>query len=262
MKKSELPPITKKQKEILLLLYKFRFLTRLQIQTILNHKHHNRINNWLIDLTEKHYLIQYYDKSFAGAPAIYSLGINSRKYLKENTEENEVFAPLLDRIWREKNFTLTFRDHCLFLGDIFISVRETAKRNNLELHFLTRTNLSMYEYMLKPIPDSYTVFKKKYTQPRRFFLDIFDPLPPRMMLRKRVRQYFNYYEARYWQDNTPHPFPVIIFICPDEKSKRYLYRFIKKKLDDESDLVFFLTTKDQVKEKGLRRDVLQGVTLS
>jgi hypothetical protein len=259
MKKSELPNITKKQKEILLLLYKFRFLTRIQIQTILNHKHHNRINNWLIDLTKKHYLIQYYDKSFAGAPAIYSLGINSRKYLKENTEENEVFAPLLDRIWREKNFTITFRDHCLFLGDIFISVRETAKRNDLELHFLTKTNLSIYEYMLKPIPDAYIVFKKKDGEHSRFFIDVFDPLPPRMMLRKRVRQYFNYFAAGYWQENTPHPFPMIILICPDEKSMRYLDRFIQSKLEDENELVFFLTTREKVKEKGLRREVLQLV---
>lgn len=259
MTKKELPTITKKQKEILLLVYKFRFLSRPQIQTLLNHKHHNRILHWLKDLTEKQYLRQYYDKTFAGSPAIYSLGITSRKYLKVHAEGNKIYAPFLDRIWRENNFTLTFRTHCLFLGDIYISVIGIAKRNDLELHFLTKTNLSLYEYMLKPIPDAYIVFKKKHTQSKRFFLDVFDPLPPRMMLRKRVRQYFNYYDTGYWQKNTDYEFPVIILICPDEKSKKYLYRFIHSKLKEEADLSFYLSTWQQVKEKGLTNQVLQLV---
>ena len=45
--------LTKKQLEILTLLYRFRFLNRSQIQKLLNHKKISRINIWLKDLADK-----------------------------------------------------------------------------------------------------------------------------------------------------------------------------------------------------------------
>ena len=51
---------TPKQLEILLLLYRFRFLNSPQIQAILNHKYHHRIQTWLNDLLTKDYIGQLY----------------------------------------------------------------------------------------------------------------------------------------------------------------------------------------------------------
>ena len=48
-----IPYIAAKQQEIPKLIYKFRFLNRIQIQTLLNHKDKRRINSWLKDLSEK-----------------------------------------------------------------------------------------------------------------------------------------------------------------------------------------------------------------
>ena len=53
-----IPYITPKQQEIPKLIYKFRFLNRIQIQTLLNHKDKRRINSWLKDLSEKEYHTQ------------------------------------------------------------------------------------------------------------------------------------------------------------------------------------------------------------
>lgn len=50
MKLTQIPKITYKQKTILGLLYTHRFLTRIQIQTFLNHKDKKTINLWLKDL--------------------------------------------------------------------------------------------------------------------------------------------------------------------------------------------------------------------
>ena len=54
--------ITKKQIEILLLLYIFRFLHTYQIQKLLNHKKPNQIKVWLKNLTEKEYLNRDYNR--------------------------------------------------------------------------------------------------------------------------------------------------------------------------------------------------------
>ncbi len=45
--------VTKKQEEILQLLYIFRFLNSRQVQEFLGHKDHRRINSWLKDLVKK-----------------------------------------------------------------------------------------------------------------------------------------------------------------------------------------------------------------
>ena len=51
-----LPQISNKEKEIIKLIYQFRFLNRIQIQNFLNHKHHSQTNIWLKDLNQKQYI--------------------------------------------------------------------------------------------------------------------------------------------------------------------------------------------------------------
>ena len=56
-----IPYITKKQQEIPLLTYRFRFINSLQIQKFMGHKGKRRTNSWLKDLIEKEYLERIYD---------------------------------------------------------------------------------------------------------------------------------------------------------------------------------------------------------
>ena len=60
--KNMLLKITKKQQEIFILLYRFRFLNKIQIQAFLKHKNKKTINLWLQDLNEKQYLKRIYSK--------------------------------------------------------------------------------------------------------------------------------------------------------------------------------------------------------
>ncbi|NMC36281.1 hypothetical protein GYA49_04525 [Candidatus Beckwithbacteria bacterium] len=85
---------------------------------------------------------------------------------------------------------------------------------------------------------------KPNKQINRYFLDVFDDMSPRMLLRKRVRQYIDYFEEEIWQDKTGKPFPKVILICPDERSKNYLEKFVKNSL--ECDIDFYLSLKNKV----------------
>lgn len=76
------------QKEIIDSLLRFRYLNRLQIQTMLHHKSWKRIILWLNDLTEKHYLFRFYTRNFAGKQSEYCLDTASIGYLK-NRNINE-----------------------------------------------------------------------------------------------------------------------------------------------------------------------------
>jgi hypothetical protein len=74
----KLSSITNKQQEILKLLYKYRFLNRIQIQQLMNHKDKKRVIVWLRDLRKKQYIEWIYSTDFVEKtkPAIYYLSLN------------------------------------------------------------------------------------------------------------------------------------------------------------------------------------------
>lgn len=253
--------LTKRHIEILTYLYRFRFLNRVQIQKLSGHKHFNRIIIWLNQLTTHGYIRKYYNPKIITIAATYSLGTKGRKCLLEKSKEKEsqIQRGLLNRIWREHTLSDQFRTHCLFLAGIYLSLVELVKKTDASLYFYTKTDLYRHDYLLNPHPDAYIAIKEKNGKTKRYFLDIFDPLPPRMILRRRVKQYVDYFDENDWQEATGHPFPYIILISPDERSKRYLKRYVQTVLEYASDIEFYLSTWEEISAKGLRRDVLEKV---
>jgi len=252
--------ITKKQLEILTLLYRFRFLNRLQIQKLLHHQYLNRVTIWLNQLTNTNYIRRYYNPKTVTIPAIYSLGLNGKKYLKQSDLKG-INKTLLDRVWREKNLSDQFKQHCLLVADIYLSLVTLTEKNKSILNFRTKTELSNIKDLISPNPDAYFSLTKSNGNKKRYFLDIFNDWPPRMYLRKRVNQYLEFYQTNIWQDHQTDPFPQIILVCPEDRAKRYLNRYIKKKLEYESEPQFYLSTSDQIKTKGLVKEVLEKVEI-
>jgi hypothetical protein len=246
--------IKPRQKQILFLLYKFRFLNRKHIQNLLDHQHHRAIQDWLNELTNQKYIKQYYDRSMQ-LPAIYSLDNKGRKYLKTKPS---VKPKILDRVWREAKYSPIFQNHCLFIGDIYLSLLSLTK-TNATLHFFTKTDLYSIAHLIKPSPDAYFAIKGKDNTIKRYFLDIFDDNLPPTALRLRVRKYFNYIASDEWQDNTDKPFPEIILVCPTTRLKNHLFYYIQRKLEEEPSLNFYLTTKEDIIKKGLTRHTLEKI---
>lgn len=249
--------MTKRKTEILYHLYTFRFLTRIQIQTLLGHKHFNRVIVWLNEMTDSGLIRKYYDPKKVTEPAIYSLGLKGRKYLKTNGEN--INTKVLDRVWREPKLSTEFKEHSLFIADCYLSLNAQSDENQATLHFYTKTNLQGMQDLLLPHPDAYIAIEESNGVIKRYFLDIFGSMPPRMLLRKRTKQYLDYFEDEIWQDDTDKPFPKIIFITPDQKSYKYLSKFIKSCIEDEEEPSFFIGTKDNIKKNGFSSKTLEKV---
>jgi len=251
--------MTPKQARILRYLYQFRFITRNQLQVLCNHTHHSRINLWLNRLTENGYIKRYYNKQQVTVPALYSLGNKGRTYLQQNAKKEKVKPELLNRIWREPTLSDQFRHHCLQVVDVYLSLIKLTQQTQATLHFYTKTDLHGLQYLLHPAPDVYFSIKEINGRNKCYFLDIFDALPARMVLRKRVRQYFDYFASGYWQDHHINPFPTIICLCPDKRSYRYLTTCIQTQLANEPGLEFYLTTEETTQNLGFRREALTPV---
>jgi len=128
---NNLPTVTKKQRDIVDLLYSYRFLNRIQIQTFLKHKDYKTINLWLRDLLDKQYVGRIFSTDFAERtkPAIYYLSLNGIKHLKSmdfhSIEE-------LAKRYREPTRSQTYIDRCLLLADCAIALEQA--RNEDDCH--------------------------------------------------------------------------------------------------------------------------------
>ncbi len=249
--------ITHKQIEILILLYRFRFLTKQYIQLFLNHKDIRRIKSWLNNLKEQN-IIQV--KSILEGEenegkTVYFLSVESRQILKDM---EGIKTKELDRIKREREHTDQFINHNLLIADVFLKFRTVTE--NTKLLFFTKTDIANFSHFFKPFPDVYIAIEENGEVTRRYFFDLFDGSVKRSKIRKRIEQYVEYFVSNDWEEKTTHPFPSILLVAPNKDMKDYLYRVINAILSDEGvGISFFLATKRAIQAYGVKKDTWQKV---
>src|SRR3990167_9358965 len=182
-----LPHTTNKKKEILLLLYKFRFLNRIQIQKLLNHKHHKTINLWLKDLTEKDYITRIYEKTFHGMtiPAKYYISLQGIRFLKTQEECNKKY---LKKLYQENRRSETFIDNCLLIVDIYFALQEKSKENSTTIQFYTPSGYTENSIAQELAANfAYVIHRKKKKQ--IYMCEIFRENMPRYAMRGKIKRY-------------------------------------------------------------------------
>ena len=252
--------LKKRQQEILILLYKFRFLNRQQIQTLLNQKDKKRTIQWLSDLTKKKYVIRYYLKKIDEEPAVYSLGTMGRKYFLEHKEITDITIPLLDRVWRERKNSEDSRKHWMLLGDIYLSLKLLVKGKG-KLRFFTHVDLRGVKHLIRKEPDAYFTLKEEGGTAKGYFLDIFDSYTQWEEITLRVLRYFSYFKKNQWQDYMKLSFPRIIFITPDDKFAS-VNGYVKKVLSEKQNgMQFYISTWSEIQRQGMNSGALHKVKI-
>ena len=245
MKILAVPKITNKQKEILNLLYTYRFLTRIQIQTILKHKDKKTINLWLKDLRAKDYINWIYNKDhFAEKtkPAIYYLGRNGRRHI-QNTDMYD--REEIRKRYREDERTQTFINRSLLIADCCIALRAAvdASKNSKSWYYyeteaIYRFSQSFYNFinnteMIRPnlcfSKEQDSGHGEAYTTDS-YILEIFDATLPRYRLRHRLNSYVGFLdeEGGWWQENTAtEQLPIILLVCASTTDLIYAKRLTR-----------------------------------
>ena len=257
---TKLPPITKKQETILLLLFRFRFLNRILIQKLLNHRYVSKINDWLKDLTEKKYIFRSYETKFPDnfKPAIYHLDKYGIAFLK-NKNGDDIKA--LKKFYVENDRTDDFINCSLLLADIYLEVQS---RNNDQVQSVMQVKSDYPTHPLKNLlcdlkPHAY-IAQKKAGKTKRSFLEILTDLPT-LRLRQRIKKYLNFYQSNEWEAETGKAFPAVLIICPNTRVLSYVKSYLKTQLAklDEPGLNVQITTSDKVKESGITGDIWRQV---
>lgn len=254
-----LPPITDKQKDILFLLYKFRFLNTNQIQKLLNHKLPTRIQPWLKDLEDKGYVSKNYERLIFAEntkPAIYYLASRARHILKHIEDANELE---LNRIYNEKRREENFINHCIFIADIYLVFMHT-KTSDEELSFYTRSQLRNLDYFPSPLPDAYIVVEEG-KDTKRYFLDYLEEYMNHHVFKNRIKTYLQFVEERVWEESTNDTeSPTILIVCTNEKMRKHLYYYFRSFIENSyEDLEVYLTTKDIILKEDGQNEVWKEV---
>jgi len=253
---TKLPKITNKQREIINLIFRFRFLNRIQIQKFLNHKDHKTINNWLKDLKEKEYLERTFKTTFPEntKPAVYHLARKGICFLKEQHNTKTVL-----KFYRENERSTSFVGSCLLLANIYLDLEERSK-GEIDFTMAVKSGYSTHLLadLLSDLKPSAHIEQLAAGKTKQYFLEILYNSPPER-LRQRIKKYLSFYESSEWEAETGGSFPTVLIICPDNNILRYIKKYIQSKLKllDEPDLAIHLTTEGQVKEAGITGDIWQ-----
>ncbi len=262
----KLPKLTKKQQEILKLLYRFRFLNRIQIQAFLGHKDPKTINLWLRDLRAKGYVEWIYSTHFAEKtkPAVYYLGLNGVRYLRALTrtsEDEDGSATVssaypseeLRKRYKEPSRSQTYIDRCILIAECCLAleqadIKNETKGKKIRHYYQTEADYlldrSYYHFILESelIQPSLVFCKdrldddgKEEKTLKSYTLEIFDPTLPRYRMKKRLGDYVKYLddEGSEWQEQTnTERLPIILFVCPRTTDLIYAKRRTRKLIAD------------------------------
>jgi hypothetical protein len=270
----KLPQITNKQQEILYLLYRYRFLNRIQIQILMGHKDKKTINMWLRDLKEKKYVEWIYSTHFTEKtkPGIYYIGLNGVRFLKtvEDTEGNSWY-PLEEvrKRYREASRSRTFIDRCVVIADccIHIQAKSTASKGKINYSFVTEADYldpdSQYHFLVdSELVRPNLVFVKQETEAGEdistsYLLEIFDATLPRYRVKKRLSNYIEYLDDGEWQRETgSDAAPIALLVCARLTDLIYAKRRTRGLLkdmwdtDDEDKPHIRFATIDSLQEHG------------
>lgn len=227
------PKLPQPQFDILHYLYRFRFLTSLQLQKLLNHSNIRLTNYHLKNLITQNYIGKHYSRSLglANQPAVYYLSSGSIKLLSDKIDFDK---RALKRIYREKIRSQQFIAHASFLADYFLFLRGESENSSHTLHFFTKTDLLAHPYLIHPLPDAYFARVDKVKNTKRYLVEVVEDTSPRFALRKRIEQYCDYIDDGKFIEATGHDLPTLLFICPGYASFIYLKKHISRIYEETS----------------------------
>lgn len=258
-----LPTLTTKQSEILKLLYTYRYLTRPQLQTLLDHKDKRRIISWLKDLRDKQYIDWKYNANDFIAktqPAIYYLSLNSIRHLRAtgnypNTE--------LKKRHKDKAGSDAFIAHCLLIVDCCLALRAKSSTSCqytwvLPSDFMVESEqLDHLEYLRELKPHLFFT-KREGKAVSHYVVEDFAGTLPRYQLRKRLSHYIDLL-TNDWTSEEPSP--IALFICPTKADLIYMKRRAKLLFQDMPDRPISLrvATVDSVRTSGITGHIWEEI---
>ena len=218
--------LNQKQIRLLKLIYKFRYITSIQISKyeLLTSR---AINYRLEVLADQGYIGIFFDKSYklSGKPARYYLTLKGINFLKT---EKGINLHSLKLMYKNKSISSVSIDHHLLILDIYIKLRTKFKDG-----YLMYGKYEIYGNEIYPNPPADIYIQKIESIQNAssdYLIDIFEDTPP-FVIEKRLKAIMEHLESEEYQQATKRAYPSILIICADEKIEKRLMKPIEHVYD-------------------------------
>jgi hypothetical protein len=260
-----LQTITTKQEEILTLIYKYKFLNRIQIQSFLKHKDHRRINSWLKDLTEKEYIKRIWSNGYfeRTRPSIYYLAPNSLSFLSKQYFITPKYFPKITAE-AEAGASDNFIPDSILLADLSLTFLSESTEGIIRTA-VTKTELaepySEYNFLadakIKPSL-IFAISASDKSMTKYYFLEIIERYSSFILIRNKIKKYFDLYCSSEWENKVGGKFPTLLFICLSLQLLIYAKRYARRIRADQyenSKITFQFALLENIKANGLNGDI-------
>jgi DNA-binding MarR family transcriptional regulator len=227
--------LTKKQRDILNLLYRFRFATSEQLSQTLNIGK-STINKRLQLMMELKYIGRRYSPEYRllRKHASYYLLAEGSKALK-NLKSKRYSPRVLRNIAKDDIASNQFVTHWLAMFDIYRTLR--SQYGDI-LQFFTKSQVATVLYFPKQLPDAHL----QLGTDKLFLLDLLHQAEPFFLATRKVMRYIGYADEDKWPEK--HEFPKLLLVCDTPSLQKRLLKRIERKIEeaDNLELKFYITT--------------------
>lgn len=235
--------LTTQQKNILNLLYRFRFATS-DLLSQSTHINKTTINKRLKLMLEQEYIGRKYESEYhlLRKHATYFLlprGIKSLKSLNDSEQYNRA---VLKNIGNDKDASESFMNYCLSVFEVYCVLK---KRYGDCAKFFTKSQLADYAHFPQPLPDAYVQLSSDGKE-SHFFFEMLNEHPFFLCTRK-VMQYIKFANENrdVWEEETESNLPRVLLVCENASLQKRLHKKMKNVVSDaDEDLVFYTSTVD------------------
>lgn len=231
--------LNQNQLELLLLIYKFRFVSipllskSRKISTV-------AVFNTLNILLDKKLVFRRYDKSykFSGKPASFALSKQAILLLKTHPGLNDTY---LHSLYKNPSLSSQFADQCIETYKTYLTLNQQYPDT---FSIYTRAELVDYEDSYpEPLPDLVLKRKNSETTPEMYFLDLLKD-SQLWLIKKRINTYIKHYESGDWEEETH---PTVLFVCEDSNVEKKVLEYAEQAKDnafiEDDELIIMTTTK-------------------
>lgn len=234
--------LTKKQRVILNLIYRFRFVTSdlLSKTTGISKK---TINKRLQLMVELKYIGRRFEPEYhlLRKHAAYYLLPEGRKVLRKlsSTKYNQT---ALRNTNKDKEARDEFINHWLTVFEAHCTLKELYGDS---LQFFTKSQLADSKSLPKKLPDAFIQLDTEDSQ-KRFFFDVLHEGQPFFLATRRVMQYIDYTENGDWPSK--YELPTILLLCDSLALQKRLLKKMRHAIEnaDNDELKFYITATDEL----------------
>lgn len=238
--------LTKKRLELLLIIFRFRFVTSLDLSNYLGQSVKSGGSQRRLErLLELGYIKKRYNGNYKiqGRAAEYFLSPKAISVL--NKAYNNLSSAELHLVYSRVKASDRFVDRSIKVLQIHNKLKFIYGDN---LNFVTKPQLNVedYDYFPYPLPDAFFSLNNKVDYRKYFFLEYFDDNVSIGIHGRKILNYMKYKEDGGW-DDTDLEFPTVVIIC---QSQSMLSRAEKRirfyERQEESGIKFYLIDFDKL----------------